>query len=163
MHLLHKYNRIVKNCNLIFYILQDHCSFNVYATKILDPSGSPEMIFQYEILFIIFIPPNATGNCEPLDQGIIWSFKACFCCAQLNHLMSEYKIWQASECAPNSQFKLMIILTCTTCLAGSSQHQIALKRKLLNSASSKQIVSLPCPISFLIKILINQLPVQVKL
>ena len=103
-HLLHKYNRIAKNSNLIFYIHQDNCSVHVCAAKIFDPSGSPEMLFRYQNLCIIIFPQNATSDCQPLDQGIIQSFKAHFHCAQLNHLMSEYEIWQASESAPDSQF-----------------------------------------------------------
>jgi DDE superfamily endonuclease len=92
MCLLHKYIRIAKNCNLIIYILQDNCSSHVFVGKMLDPSGSPEMLFWYQNLCIIYFPTNATSNCQPLDQGIIWSFKVHFCHAQLNHLMSEYKI-----------------------------------------------------------------------
>ena len=59
-------------------------------------------------------------------------------------------------------FQLMIIHTCTMCLAGSSQHPMALGRTLFDNASSKLIVSLSCPMSFLVKILTGLLPVQVK-
>jgi DDE superfamily endonuclease len=106
MCLLHKYNRIAKNCCLIFYILQDNCSSHVCVAKILDPSGSPETLFLYQNLCIICFPPNATSDCQPLNQGIIWSFKARFHHAQVNHLLSEYEIWQANEHAPDSQFPI---------------------------------------------------------
>ena len=106
MHLLHKYNRIAKNHSLIFYILQDNCSSHVCAAKILDPSGSQETLFRYQTLCIICFPPNATSDCQPLDQGINRSFKARFRRAQLNHLLSEYEIWQANEHAPDSQFPI---------------------------------------------------------
>jgi DDE superfamily endonuclease len=106
MRLLHNYNRIAKNRSLIFYILQDNCSSHVCAAKIFHPSGSPETLFMYQNLCIICFPPNATFDCQPLDQGIIWSFKAHFRHTQLNHLMPLYEIWQANHCAPDSQFPI---------------------------------------------------------
>ena len=45
----------------------------------------------------MFFPPNATSNCQPLDQGIIRSLKAQFQKAQLHTLLSEYEIWQAGQ------------------------------------------------------------------
>ena len=57
---------------------------------------------------------------------------------------------------------VMIILTCKMCLAGSSQHWMALWRTLFDGALSKPIVSLSFPTPFLIKILIDLLQVQVK-
>lgn len=106
MRLLHKYNKIAKDRHCIFYVLQDNCSSHVCASKILDPSGSTESFFRFENLCIIFFPPNATSECQPLDQGVIPSFKAHFRRAQLNHLMSEYEMWQASERASYSQFPI---------------------------------------------------------
>lgn len=92
MCLLHKYNKLAKNRNCIFYILQDNCFSHVCAFKILDPSGSTKSFFRFENLCMIFIRPNATSECQPLDQSIIRSFKAHFCHAQPNHLMSEYEM-----------------------------------------------------------------------
>jgi hypothetical protein len=108
MRLLHTYNKIAKQRNSIFYILQDNCSSHVCAAKIFDPTGSQETLFKYQNLCIIFFPPNATSNCQPLDQGVIRSFKARFRRAQLNHLLSEYEIWQTSERAPASQFPINV-------------------------------------------------------
>lgn len=50
-----------------------------------------------------FFPPNATSECQPLDQCIIQSFKPIFVVLNLNHLMIEYEMWQANERASYTQ------------------------------------------------------------
>lgn len=91
MRLLHKYNKIANNQNIVFYILQDNCSSQVCVSKILDPSGSQKTFFRCQNFCIIFFSPNATNKCQPFDQGIIRSFKTHFRRAQLHHLMFEYE------------------------------------------------------------------------
>ena len=43
-------------------------------------------------LVIMFFPLNANCNCQPLEQGIIWSLTAQIQKAQLHTLLSEYEI-----------------------------------------------------------------------
>jgi DDE superfamily endonuclease len=69
----------------------------VWAAKILHPEGSQETYFEIANWVILFFPPNATSNCQPLYQGIIQSLKAQFRKAQLHTLLSEYEIWQTGQ------------------------------------------------------------------
>ena len=50
----------------------------MWAAEILHPEGSQETYFEIANLVILFSPPNATSNCQPLVQGIIQSLKAQF-------------------------------------------------------------------------------------
>ena len=40
---------------------------------------------------VIFLPPNATSVCQPLDQGIIRTWKAYYRKSWLNYIVSEYE------------------------------------------------------------------------
>lgn len=106
LRLLHRINRIAKNDSRTFYILQDNCSSHIAAAKILDPHGSADSIFSFEHLVLIFFPPNATSDCQPLDQGIIRSFKAAFRRCQLSHLLNEYESWCQSDPLPGAKFPI---------------------------------------------------------
>ena len=78
LQLFHWITSIAQSCKSKFYLLLDNCSSHVWAAKILHPEGSQETYFEIANLVIVFFPPNATSNCQPLDQGIIRSLKAGF-------------------------------------------------------------------------------------
>ena len=40
---------------------------------------------------ILFLPENATSLCQPLDQGIIWTWKAYYQCQWLNFAICEFE------------------------------------------------------------------------
>lgn len=97
MRLFHRINRIARRRKSILYLLLDNCSSHVWAAKMLDPNGSQDSCFKFDQIVIIFFPPNATSDCQPLDQGIIRSIKAGFRKAQLRTLFNEYELWQAGR------------------------------------------------------------------
>jgi len=78
MKLLHRINRHAKSRKKVYRILLDNASVHLFAAKMLDPDGSSETCFKFESIIIIFFPPNATSECQPLDQGIIRSIKASY-------------------------------------------------------------------------------------
>ena len=60
------------------YLLLDNCSSHMWLAKSLHPEGLQETNFEIANLVIVFSPPNATSNFQPLDQCIIQSLKAQF-------------------------------------------------------------------------------------
>ena len=105
--LFHRIAGVAQSRKSKFYLLLDNCSSHVWAAKILHPEGSQETYFEIANLVIVFFPPNATSNCQPLDQGIIWTLKSQFWKAQLYTLLSEYEIWQAGQGeSPTTKFPL---------------------------------------------------------
>jgi len=94
LRLLHRINRAARTKTLNFYILLDNCSSHLYAAKILDPNGSQNECFRYGNLVLVFLPPCSTSECQPLDQGIIRSFKAGYRKAMLRTLLIQYDLWQ---------------------------------------------------------------------
>ena len=76
LRLFHRIAGVAQSRKSKFYLLLDNCSSHVWAAKILHPEGSQETYFEIANLVILFFPPNATSNCQPLDQGIIQSLKA---------------------------------------------------------------------------------------
>ena len=106
MRLLHRINKTAKQRSCTFFILQDNCSSHIAAAKILDPTGSAQSVFKFENLVLIFFPPNATSDCQPLDQGIIRSFKAAFRRCQLSHLLAEYENWCCGDQPPGARFPI---------------------------------------------------------
>jgi len=70
---------------------------HVFAAKILDPNGSQQTSFKYEHLVILFLPPNTTSYCQPLDQGIIRSIKAAYRRSMIRTLIEEYDIWSSLQ------------------------------------------------------------------
>ena len=97
LRLFHRFNRVARHRNSDLHLLLDNCSSHLWAAKILDPNGSQETSFVYDRIVIVFFPPNATSDCQPLDQGIIRSVKAGFRRAQLRTLLAEYELWQAGK------------------------------------------------------------------
>ena len=75
------------------YLLLDNCSSHMWLAKSLHPEGLQETNFEIANLVIVFSPPNATSNFQPLDQCIIQSLKAQFWKAQHHTSLSEYEIW----------------------------------------------------------------------
>jgi hypothetical protein len=106
MRLLHRRNRIAKTKSCIFYVLQDNCSSHVAAAKIMDLQGSIQGVFKFENLVLIFFLANATNDCQPLDQGIIRSFKAAFRRLQLKYLLAEYKFWSCKAHSADEKFPM---------------------------------------------------------
>lgn len=98
LRLFHRIKREARRRHRRFYILLDNCSSHVFAARMLDPTGSVLTSFTFEdTITILFLPPNATSSCQPLDQGIIRSLKAGYRKAQLSTLLSEYELWQNSR------------------------------------------------------------------
>ena len=97
LRLFHRINQVAKSRKSTFYILLDNCSSHVFAAKVLDPNGSQDSSFKYESIVILFFPPNATSDCQPLDQGIIRSLKAGFRKSMLGSLLQEYEKWQLAR------------------------------------------------------------------
>ena len=97
LKLYHRFNRVALKRKSVLYMLLDNCSSHVWAAKLLDPDGSQETCFKFKNIVIIFFPPNATSDCQPLDQGIIRSIKARFRSLQLQTLLSEYELWQSGR------------------------------------------------------------------
>jgi DDE superfamily endonuclease len=71
LQLFHQIAGVVQSCKSKFYLLLDNYGSHVWAAKILPPEGSQETCFEIANFVILFFPPNATSNCQPLDQGII--------------------------------------------------------------------------------------------
>ncbi len=94
LQLLQRMNRMAAQKNVIYYILMDNCSPHVIAAKSFRYGQSPNDTIKYENIVVLFLPPNSTSYCQPLDQGIIRSFKAGFRKAQLRTLLLEYERWQ---------------------------------------------------------------------
>ena len=43
-------------------------------------------------LLLIFMPTNCTAIIQPLDQGVIAAFKACYKSKLANHMVAQYSI-----------------------------------------------------------------------
>lgn len=65
--------------------------------SILDRSILTKLFFSILEHLQQFFPSNGTNECQFFNQGIIRSFKAHMCIVQLNHLMYEYEMCQATE------------------------------------------------------------------
>uniref|UniRef100_H3AUS4 HTH CENPB-type domain-containing protein n=1 Tax=Latimeria chalumnae TaxID=7897 RepID=H3AUS4_LATCH len=46
---------------------------------------------------VIFLPPNSTSKLQPIDQGIIKSYKQNFRCLLLQHIIACFELWENSE------------------------------------------------------------------
>ncbi|XP_063229577.1 tigger transposable element-derived protein 1-like [Bacillus rossius redtenbacheri] len=62
---------------------KEYCSKENLDFKILllidnSPSHPPEVVEMHENLKVVFLPPNTTAILQPLDQGVIASFKAYY-------------------------------------------------------------------------------------
>jgi hypothetical protein len=66
MGLLHRINRAAQARKKTFYILLDNCSSHIFAAKTFGPDDLPESEFRFDNLKIVFFPPNATSDCQPL-------------------------------------------------------------------------------------------------
>ena len=106
LRLLHRINREARRRRSTFYVLLDNCSSHVYAAKLLDSNGSQDTYFRFGSVVIVFFPPNATSDCQPLDQGIIRSLKARFRKEKLRTLFTEYELWQ--ESTQNKSLRLVL-------------------------------------------------------
>ena len=106
LRLLHRFNKVMRQRRAKLFMLLDNCSSHVWAAKLLDPTGSQETSFAYGNIVIIFFPPNATSDCQPLDQGIIRCVKAGFRKAQLHALLIEYEIWQERKDEEEGKFPI---------------------------------------------------------
>ncbi len=66
------------------------------------PAGCPPNMRVYKmkigagpVLYIVFLPPNCTSICQPLDQGILHSLKAAYRKHMMRWLLAKYKANQA--------------------------------------------------------------------
>lgn len=55
----------------------------------LDNAASHPVNLKLKNIKIIFLPPNTTSHCQPLDQGIIKNFKTFYRALILKHLLSK--------------------------------------------------------------------------
>lgn len=100
IRLLIQINKFTIEQKQIFYILLDNCSSHIAAAKYLDPQGIHKDRYSYQNIVLVFLPPNTTCLTQPLDQGIIRSFKSSFRYHQLKDLI------QAFDASPNSKIDL---------------------------------------------------------
>ncbi|XP_044755145.1 tigger transposable element-derived protein 6-like [Coccinella septempunctata] len=66
----------------------------------LDNAGSHPREVKLQNIKVIFLPPNTTSMCQPLDQGIIQNFKFFYRGSILKHILSKMdQVKSASELA----------------------------------------------------------------
>lgn len=63
----------------------------------LDNAASHPRNIQLKNIKIIFLPPNTTAFCQPLDQGIIKNFKTWYRFTILKNILSKMEIVASSE------------------------------------------------------------------
>lgn len=49
------------------------------------------VIDQLEVVKLLFLPPNTTASFQPMDQGIISSFKAQYCRLMIKKQLHEFE------------------------------------------------------------------------
>jgi predicted DNA-binding protein (UPF0251 family) len=77
----------------VWYLVLDSCTAHVAAAHGLNPSGSLQTGFSFESMVLLFLPPCSSGDAQPLQQGILRSFKLRFRREMLQTLLHEHEQW----------------------------------------------------------------------
>lgn len=97
MHFVNLMNHEARSRKQIWYILLDNCPSHMAAASILDPSGSYDSGFRVDSVVLIVLPPNSVSSLQPLQLGVIRSFKVAFRREMLRTILEEYLDWDAHQ------------------------------------------------------------------
>lgn len=97
MHFVNLMNHEARSRKQIWYILLDNCPSHMAAASILDPSGSYDSGFRVDSVVLIVLPPNSVSSLQPLQLGVIRSFKVAFRREMLRTILEEYVDWDAHQ------------------------------------------------------------------
>ncbi|KAI9912922.1 hypothetical protein PsorP6_005591 [Peronosclerospora sorghi] len=90
---LHAMNHEAKMRKQVWYLVLDTCTAHVAAANALQSSGSIQTGFIFESIVLLFMPTGPLSDAQPLQQGILRSFKLRFRHEMLETLLHEHEQW----------------------------------------------------------------------
>lgn len=97
MHFVNLMNHEARSRKQVWHILLDNCPSHMAAATILDPNGSYDAGFKVDSVVLIVLPPNSVSSLQPLQLGVIRSFKVAFRREMLHTILGEYATWESSQ------------------------------------------------------------------
>ncbi|TYZ58151.1 hypothetical protein PybrP1_002393, partial [[Pythium] brassicae (nom. inval.)] len=100
MHFVNLMNQEARSRKQVWFILLDNCPSHMAAASILDPSGTYEGGFKVDAVVLLVLPPSSVGSLQPLQLGVIRSFKVAFRREMLRTLAHEFAAWETVQQPP---------------------------------------------------------------
>lgn len=99
---LHYLNRMVHEARArkqVWYVLLDNCPSHVAAASVLDPTGSYDAGYRVDSVVLLVLPPQSSSgsstSAQPLQLGVVRSWKLAFRREMLQTILDEYALWQS--------------------------------------------------------------------